>query len=113
MEVNFMKVKCRIFLLILLTGVLSACVSGQYMKIKSTENPDILGTVQSTFVINSSFRYRSVINRQAYINLLAEAQKIFPDDNVDIQDISWVIGKQLDSPNYEYTALGKVIRLFD
>jgi hypothetical protein len=108
-----MKAKYRISLVIFLTGVLSSCVTGQYMEIKSTENPDILGTVQSTFVINSSFRYRSVINRQAYISLLAEAQKIFPDDNVDIRDISWAIGKQLDSPNYEYTAFGKVIRLFD
>jgi hypothetical protein len=47
---------------------------------------------------------------QAYISLLAEAQRKYPDTHIDIRDISWAIGKQLDPPNYEYAALGKVVK---
>jgi hypothetical protein len=82
------------------------------MQLKQAENVKVLGTVQSTFVITGSFRYRQVINKQAYISLLTEAQNRYPDINVDVRDIEWVIGKQdTANNNYEYTALGKVIKL--
>jgi hypothetical protein len=81
------------------------------MQTKPPESAEILGTVQSTFAINGGFRYRSVINTQAYISLLTEAQKKYPDTTIDIRDISWAIGKQLETSNYEYVAFGKVIKL--
>jgi hypothetical protein len=106
-----MKARCGIAVLVLLAVLLGSCVTGQYMQLKPAENAETLGAVQSTFVITGSFRYRSVINTQAYISLLAEAQTKYPDTNVDIRDISWAIGRQ-DSTNnnFEYNALGKVIR---
>jgi hypothetical protein len=111
-ETKIMNSKCRILLLALFTGLLMSCATGQYMQMKSAEQAEVLTTVQSSFVITGSFRYRSAINMQAYISLLAEAQKKYPDTNIDIRDISWAIGKQLDVPNnYEYVTTGKVIKL--
>ena len=97
---------------ILLTGLLGSCVTGNYMELKSNDQAVVLSTVQSTFYVNGAFRYRKTINRQAYINLMAEAQEKYPGENVDIRDISWVIGRQIDSAsnNYEYNAIGKIIR---
>jgi hypothetical protein len=70
---------------------------------------ETLGVVQASFVITGSFRYRSVINNQAYIHLLAEAQEKYSDD-IDIRDITWAIGKMLENNNYEYTAIGRVVK---
>ena len=79
---------------------------------KSSERAEIIGTVNSTFYVNGSFRYRSTINKQAYISLMAEAQKQYPDAIVDIRDISWAIGQgDAANNNYEYSAIGKVIKL--
>jgi hypothetical protein len=87
-------------------------VTGQYMPLQASKNEQVIGTVQSTFVITGSYRYRSAINMQAYISLVAEAQKKYPDTNIDIRDISWAIGKQdATTNNFEYSALGKVIKL--
>jgi hypothetical protein len=84
------------------------------MSLRSSENAQTLGSVQSTFAITGSYRYRSAINMQAYISLLAEAQEKYPDANIDIRDISWVIGKQdTTTNNFEYSATGKVINLTD
>jgi len=77
---------------------------------KPSEQAEILGTVQSTFHVTGSFRYRNVINKQAYISLLAEAQRQNPDILVDIRDILWAIGGGDAANNtYEYSATGKVI----
>jgi hypothetical protein len=105
-----MKTKLGIFLVIALTGLFVSCTTGEYMTLKSSENVDILGIVQTTFNVTGAFRYRRVINNQAYMHLLAEAQKEYPG-NIDIRDITWAIG-QGDSANnnYEYTAAGRVIR---
>jgi len=106
-----MNTKLRIFSVILLTGLLVSCVTGDYMTMKSSEHAEVLGTIQSTFNVTGSFRYRRTINRHAYISLMAEAQKQYPDLIVDIRDITWAIG-QGDSANnnYEYSAMGKVIK---
>jgi hypothetical protein len=77
------------------------------MQLSSRENGEILGVVKTTFLVNGSFRYRAAIDTQAYINLLAEAQKEY-SGNIDIRDITWAIGKVVDN-NYEYTAIGKVL----
>jgi hypothetical protein len=106
-----MKTKIGIFLVIALTGFVISCTTGQYMALKDNENVEILGTVQTTFNVTGSFRYRSVINTQAYINLLAEAQKKYPDILVDIRDISWAIGGgDAANNNYLYNATGKIIK---
>jgi hypothetical protein len=106
-----MKSKVGILSLMVLT-VLMSCATGQYMPMRSSENAQTLGSVQSTFVITGSYRYRSAINMQAYISLLVEAQEKYPDTNIDIRDISWVIGKQdTTTNNFEYSAIGKVIKL--
>ena len=107
---NVIKIRACLFSLIVVVLLLS-CATGQYMSLKNSENDDVLGTVQATFVITGSFRYRKVINTQAYINLLTEAQNKYPDVIVDIRDISWAIGGgDSANNNYEYNAVGTVIK---
>jgi hypothetical protein len=107
-----MHAKLRVFLVIIVSGLFVSCATGQYMELKPSENAEILGTVQTAFMVNGSFRYRSTINTQAYIYLLAEAQRQFPDTTVEIRDIIWAMGSaDTANNNFEYTAIGKVIRL--
>ena len=106
-----MKVKFGILSVIVIIGLLVSCVTGDYMAMKQSENVDVLGMVQTTFNITGSFRYRSTINRHAYISLMAEAQRQYPEIIVDIRDISWVIGKSDTlNNNYEYSAIGSIIK---
>jgi hypothetical protein len=99
------------FLAFVLTGLFISCATGEYMKMSSKENAEVLGFVQSAFLVTGSFRYRSVINTQAYITLLAEAQNKYPNINIDVRDITWAIGQgDAAHNNYEYTAIGKVIK---
>ena len=107
-----MRRKLGVFLVMALAGLVTSCTTGSYMTLRNSEKAEYLGTVQTTFDVTGAFRYRKVINTQAYINLLAEAQKQFPDTLVDVCDISWAIG-QGDSVNnnYAYSAIGKVIKL--
>ena len=106
-----MKTMLGIFWVILLVGLLVSCATGDYMTMKSSENAEILGVVRTTFNVTGSFRYRSTINRNAYISLMTEAQKQYPGIIVDIRDISWAIGQgDAASNNYEYSAIGKVIK---
>ena len=98
------------FLTSMLIALLLSCTTGNYMTLKSNERVEVLGTVHTTFIVTGSFRYKSVINNQAYINLLAEAQREYSGD-IDIRDITWVIGEgSAADNNYTYTAMGKVIR---
>ena len=106
-----MKAKFGIVSVIILTGLLISCVTGEYMAMKPSENAETLGMVQTTFNVSGSFRYRSTINRHAYISLMAEAQRQYPETIVDIRDISWAIGKgDTSNNNYEYSAIGRVIK---
>ena len=107
-----MKAKKTLFCLVLsvLLVCLYSCTTGQYMTMGRNENAEVLGTVNAEFTISGSFRYRNVINTQAYIHLLAEAQKVY-EGNIDVRDISWAIGGgDSANNNYQYTATGKVIR---
>lgn len=80
------------------------------MESRSNRNVEALGIVQTTFVVSGSLRYRSVINNQAYMHLLAEAQRTY-DDPIDIRDITWTVGKGNPfTNNYEYTAIGTAVR---
>jgi len=107
-----MRTKLGFLSVILLIGLLVSCATGEYMQMKSSERVEVLGTVQTTFYVTGVFRYRSTINRRAYISLMAEAQKQYPDTIVDIRDISWSIGQgDAANNNYEYSAIGRVIKL--
>jgi len=107
-----MKTRLGILSAILLIGLLGSCATGNYMTMKASERTEVLGMAQTTFNITGAFRYRRAINSHAYISLMAEAQKQYPDINVDVRDISWVIG-QADTANnnYEYSAMGKIIQV--
>ena len=106
-----MKVKFEILAGFIITGLLVSCVTGDYMAMKSSESIEVLGIVQTTFNVTGAFRYRSTINRHAYISLMAEAQRQYPGIILDIRDITWAIGKgDASNNNYEYSAIGKVIK---
>ena len=109
----FMKGK-RFFgcvVVLALIGSMASCVTGTYMSLHKGESAGILGSVNADFTITGSFRYRKVINTQAYMHLLTEAQKEYPGIIVDVRDISWAIGEgDSASNNYSYTAVGTVIR---
>ena len=94
-----MKANLGILTVIIITGMLVSCVTGDYMTMKSSESLEVLGIVQTTFNVTGSFRYRSTINRHAYISLMAKAQMQYPEIMVDIRDISWAIGKS-DTSNH-------------
>ena len=98
------------FLSLVLVASLLSCATGQYMGLRSNENADVLGIVRTTFSISGAFRYRRAINSQAYMNLLNEAQKEY-SGVVDVRDITWAVGSSdTANNNYEYTAIGKVIK---
>ena len=107
-----MKTKFGIVSIILAIGLLASCVTGDYMAMKPSDHGVVLGIAESTFIVPGSFRYRRTINREAYISLMAEAQKQYPGVTVDIRDITWVIGQgDAANNNYEYSAMGKVIKV--
>ena len=98
------------FVLFVAMTFVYSCTTGQYMTMSRNENAEVLGTISTDFTITGSFRYRRVINSQAYIHLLTEAQKQYPG-NIDVRDISWAIGNgDSSNNNYQYTAIGKVIK---
>jgi len=111
-EIKVMKTKLSIISMVVLVFLMVSCATGEYMTMKPSEQTNVLGNVQSSFYVTGAFRYRSTINKQAYISLMAEAQNKYPDFNIDIRDISWVIGKaDAANNNYEYVAIGKVIKM--
>jgi|GEM_PF-2468110 len=98
------------FVLFVAMTFVYSCTTGQYMTMSRNENAEVLGTINAEFSISGSFRYRNVINTQAYIHLLAEAQKAY-QGNIDVRDISWAIGGgDSANNNHQYNATGKVIR---
>lgn len=107
-----MKTKSGFLALIAIAVLSVSCATGRYMEMKQSDRAEVLGTVQSTFLVNGSFRYRRTINQQAYISLLTEAQNKYPDIVIDVRDISWAIGAgDAANNNYEYSAVGKIIKL--
>jgi hypothetical protein len=71
---------------------------------------EALGIVQTTFTVTGNFRYRSVINNQAYMHLLMEGQKKY-DGFIDIRDVTWTLEKGDPANNrYQYFAIGTVVR---
>jgi hypothetical protein len=93
-------------------GITASCAStGNFMPLSSGET--VIGTVQASFVARNTLNGRDAINTQAYIKLLEAAQGRYAvnDVQIDIRDIVWVSGKDVDPENKEYAATGKVVRL--
>ena len=95
----------------LITGMAASCVStGDFMPLSKEET--VLGTVQATFVVRSSFfsmkSARDVVNTQAYIKLMEAAGEKYTG-SYDIRDIVWVTGRTVFLDNTEISATGKVV----
>jgi hypothetical protein len=96
-----------IVLILLAVGLLFSCVTqGQFKPASASDDAAVVGTVSASFTTSSISK--EAVNSQAYIALMAEAQKTY-SGNIDIRDITWVVG-QSDGQNREYAAIGKVIR---
>ena len=99
----------------LILGLAASCVStGNYMQLSNDE--EVLGTVQATFVVRSSLFFlksaKDVVNTQSYIKLMEAAGAKYPGA-IDIRDIVWVTGKTVDTENTEISATGKVVVVAD
>ncbi|MDR1399379.1 MAG: hypothetical protein LBJ41_05610 [Treponema sp.] len=96
-------------------GIMASCAStGNFMPLAPDET--VIGTVQATFVARNTLNGRDALNTQAYIKLLEAAQRQYPRNDqggvpVDIRDIVWVSGKDVDNTNKEYAVTGKVIQV--
>jgi hypothetical protein len=90
--------------------MVSCASTGNFMPLSSGET--VIGTVQVDFVARNTLKGRDALNTQAYIKLLEAAQEKYGRDKViDIRDIVWVSGKDVDSTNKEYAATGKVVQV--
>lgn len=96
--------------LLLVTMTVSCASTGNFMPLAQGET--VLGTVQASFTARNTLNGRNALNTQAYIKLLEAAhQKYGRDASIDIRDIVWVSGKEVDNQNKEYAATGKVIQV--
>jgi hypothetical protein len=100
--------------LLLVTMMVSCASTGNFMPLASNET--VIGTVQATLVARNTLNGRDALNTQAYIKLLEAAQQRYTRNDqggvpVDIRDIVWVSGREVDSQNKEYAVTGKVIRV--
>jgi hypothetical protein len=101
-----------VFMAALIAGLAASCAStGQYMPL--TQGETVIGTVQSTFTVQSSFfslkSVKDAVNTQAYIHLMEAAGQKY-SGSIDIRDIVWVTGKSVDNQNTEISATGKVVQ---
>jgi hypothetical protein len=96
-------------------GILASCATtGNFMPLAQGET--VIGTVQATFVARNTLNGRDALNTQAYIKLLEAAQQQYSRNDqggvpVDIRDIVWVSGRDVDNMNKEYAVTGKVIQV--
>ena len=109
-----MKITLLLAVLLLSVFASSCSTTGEYMPLANDEI--IIGTVQTTFEVKSSFFFiksvKNSINTEAYIKLLETGERKYPG-SIDIRDIVWVTGKQ-DYTNPTITeiyATAKVIRV--
>jgi hypothetical protein len=104
----------RVLLLLIIAGLAGMAVScastGNFMPLSSGET--VIGTVQASFTARNTLNGRDALNIQAYIKLLEAAQGTYGQEAlIDIRDIVWVSGQEVDNLNKGYTATGKVVRL--
>jgi hypothetical protein len=96
--------------ILLVTMTVSCASTGNFMPLAQGET--VLGTVQVSFMARNTLNGRDALNTQAYIKLLEAAQgKHGRDTPIDIRDIVWVSGKEVDTQNKEYVATGKVVQI--
>jgi hypothetical protein len=96
--------------LFLVTMAVSCASTGNFMPLAQGET--VLGTVQASFTARTTLNGRDALNTQAYIKLLEAAQgKYGQNVSIDIRDIVWVSGKEVDTQNKEYAATGKVVQV--
>jgi hypothetical protein len=107
--------KLPLMFAVMAIGIMVSCAStGNFMPLGPNET--VIGTVQTTFVARNTLNGRDALNTQAYIKLLEAAQWRYSrnDQNdvlVDIRDIVWVSGMDVDNQNKEYAVTGKVIQV--
>jgi hypothetical protein len=89
-------------------GVVSCASTGQFMPLAQGET--IIGNVQVTFVAKDTWFTRDAINTLAYIRLLEAAQQKY-QGNIEVRDIQWASGREIDNQNKEISAAGKVIEM--
>ena len=94
--------------LLLSVMTVSCATTGQFMPASFTDS--VIGTVQADFVAVETWFTKDAINTQAYIQLLKKANSRYSEP-VDIRDIVWTTGKNLDGLNKEIVATGRVIRI--
>jgi hypothetical protein len=109
------KVKFVLASLLLTIFAVSCSTTGGYMPLK--EGEVVIGTVQETLAVKSTFffmkKVKDAINTEAYIRLLDSAGRKYPDTAIDIRDILWVTGRNIenDPTLTEIFVTGKVIRI--
>jgi hypothetical protein len=100
-------------IVMLLIGLSASCTStGEYMPLSNDET--VIGTVQGILVVRAtSFMFKSSrdkVSQQAYVMLMEAAGQKYPGA-IEIRDIIWVTGRDIDAQNKEVSATAKVIRL--
>jgi len=109
-----MKTKLVLAALLLTTLAASCSTTGGYMPLK--DGDVVIGTVQETLTVKSTFfflqKVKDAINTEAYIKLLEAAGRKYTG-NIDIRDILWVTGREVDKdPTLtEIFVTGKVVRI--
>jgi len=96
--------------LILTVFAISCASTGEYMPI--TEGETVIGTVQTTFLVQSSFfsvkKVKDTVNKQAYVGLMEAAGQKYTG-SIDLRDIVWVTGSTVNNIKTEIFATAKVI----
>jgi hypothetical protein len=97
---------------LLIAGTAVSCAStGNFMPLSPGDT--VIGTIQTSFAAYNTLNGRNALNTQAYIKLLESARGEYGQDvQIDIRDIVWVSGKKADGVNTEYSATGKVVRIY-
>lgn len=99
-----------------MVGFLASCVTKMYRPLAEIANPEIIGTVQTTF--ETSIIETIVNGETVYIKLLEAAKKEY-HGTIDVRDITWSKTRTIQDPatymilGNEYSASGKVILLSD
>jgi len=103
------KKPALVLLVSLIMGLAASCAStGQYMPLDTHDT--VIGIVQISFTVRNTINGREALNILSYAKLLEMAQLQYGTP-VDVRDIMWASGQQIDNLNTEYSATGKVIKI--
>ena len=99
---------------VLIIVFINSCATNIYRPLSEVSNPEIIGTVQTTF--ETAITETIVQGEAVYIKLLEAAKKEY-HGNIDVCDITWSKIRTIQDPKTfvllgnEYSASGKVILL--